>query len=54
MCIDVVEIWFGITDGQISSDFDKELSARDKFVFSFLDDNFSKYPMAFHQTWRVQ
>ena len=36
VCIDIVEIWFGIANGQIS------LSAHDMSVFSFLDDNFSK------------
>ena len=41
MCIDIVEIWFGIANGQISSNF-KELSARDTPIFSFPDDNFSK------------
>ena len=28
-CIDIKESWFGIADGQISSSFDKELSAHD-------------------------
>ena len=42
VCIDIVEIWFGIVNGQISSIFD-ELSARDRSVFSFPDDNLSKY-----------
>ena len=32
MCIDIVEIWFGIANGQISSIFDK-LSARDAHMF---------------------
>ena len=41
MCIDIVEIWFGIANGQISSKF-SELSARDTPIFSFLDDNLSK------------
>ena len=39
MCIDIVEILFGIANGQISSNL-TELSARD--IFSFLDDNLSK------------
>ena len=34
--IDIVEIWFGIANGQILA----ELSARD--IFSFPDDNLSK------------
>ena len=39
-CIDIVEIWIGIVNGQISSNF--ELSARDTPIFSFKDDNLSK------------
>ena len=39
MCIDIVEIWFGTANGQIL----EELSARDTSIFSFLDDNLSKY-----------
>ena len=38
MCIDIVDIWFGITNGQISSNF-TELSARDTPMFSFPGDN---------------
>ena len=41
MCIDIVEIWFGIANGQILSNF-TELSARDTPIFSFPDDNLSK------------
>ena len=41
MCIDIVEIWFGIANGQISSIL-TELSARDTPIFSFPDYNFSK------------
>ena len=41
MCIDIVEIWFGIANGQISSNF-TELAARDMPIFSFPDDNLSK------------
>ena len=41
MCIDIVEIWFGIAYGLISSIF-TELSARDTPIFSFPDDNLSK------------
>ena len=36
MCIDIVEIWFGIAIGQIS------LSAQDTPIFSFPDNNLSK------------
>ena len=35
MCIDIVEIWFGIANGQISSIFDTPIS-------SFPDYNLSK------------
>ena len=42
MCIDIMETWFGIADGQIPSIFD-ELFACDMSVFSFLEDNFSNY-----------
>ena len=38
-----MEVLFGIVNGQISSIFDRELSAHDRSVFSFLDDNFNKY-----------
>ena len=40
MFIDIVEIWFGIANRHISSNF--ELSARDTPIFSFKDDNLSK------------
>ena len=51
MCIDIVEILFGIANGQISSNFDgviclrhvQELSAPDTSIFSFPDDNLSKH-----------
>ena len=39
MCIDIVEIWFGIANGQISS---IELSARDMPIFSFPDYSLSE------------
>ena len=39
MYIDIVEIWFGIANGQILT----ELSSRDTPIFSFLDDNLSKH-----------
>ena len=38
MCIDIVEIWFGIANGQIT-----ELSAHYTSMFLFPDDNFSQY-----------
>ena len=37
MCIDIVEIWFGIANGQISSN-----SALDMPIFSFPDNNLCK------------
>ena len=40
--IDIVEIWFGIVNGQFHQ-FLTELSAWDRAIFSFSDDNFSKY-----------
>ena len=39
MCIDIVEIWFWIANGRISSIF--ELSPGDMSIFSLLDDNLS-------------
>ena len=41
MCIDIVEIWFRIANGQISSNL-RELYARDTPIVSFPDDNLSK------------
>ena len=46
MCIDIVEIWFGIANGQFSSNFD-EFSARDMPIFLFRDDNSSKHQWIF-------
>ena len=40
MCIDIVEIWFWIANGQISSIL-TELPARDTPIFSFPDYNLS-------------
>ena len=40
MCIDILEIWFGIAYGQISLIL-AELSAQDTPIFSFPDDNLS-------------
>ena len=43
MCIDMQEICFGISNGQISSNFDGvTVSAGDMPIFLFLDDNLSK------------
>ena len=47
MYIDIVEIWFEIANGQISSSFFFGLSARDTSVFSFPDDNLSKHQWIF-------
>ena len=33
LCIDIVEIWFGIADGQISSDFDGVICPRHTHIF---------------------
>ena len=35
MCIDIVEIWFGIANGQISSDFDGVISPRHAHIYVF-------------------
>ena len=44
VCVDIVEISFRIVNGQILSIFDKvDMSAQDRSIFSFPDDNFSKY-----------
>ena len=45
MCIDIVEIWFGIANGQIVVIF--ELSASHMSIFLFPDDNFGKYQLIF-------
>ena len=42
MCIDTVEIWFGIANGQTSSNFDGFICPRHTHIFYFPDDNFSK------------
>ena len=41
MCIDIVEIWFGIANGQILSIFDGVISG-DMPIFSFPDYNSSE------------
>ena len=41
MCIDIVEIWFGIANGKFGQIF-TELSARDTPIFLFPDYNLSK------------
>ena len=46
VCIDNVELWFGIANGEILS-FLTELSACDMSTFSFLDDDFSEYQWIF-------
>ena len=35
MCIDIVEIWFGIANGQISLKFDRVICPRHAHVFFF-------------------
>ena len=42
MCIDVVEIWFGIANRQILSIFDRVFCLRHIRIF-VLDDNFSEW-----------
>ena len=41
MCIDIPEIWFGIANGQISSNFDGVTCPRRPY-FHFPDDKLSK------------
>ena len=45
VCIDIVESWFGIVNGQISSFFDSYLPTMSEFTFPH--DNFSKYQWIF-------
>ena len=47
MCVDTVEIWFRIANEQNLSIFDIILSAGHTFIFSFLDDNLSKFQWIF-------
>ena len=35
VCIDIVEIWFGIANGQISSIFDRVICPRHAHIFIF-------------------
>ena len=35
MCIDIVDIWFGIANGQISSNFDGIICPRHAHIFVF-------------------
>ena len=46
MCIDIVQIWFGIVMGKFRQ-FLTELSARDTPLFSFPDNNLRKYQWIF-------
>ena len=46
MCIDIVEIWFGIANGQ-NRQILTALSARDTPIFLFPDNNFSKHQWIF-------
>ena len=45
LCIDIVEIWFGIPNGQISSIFDRVICPSVHFLFP--DDNLSKHQWIF-------
>ena len=47
MCIDIVEVWFGIANGQISSIFNSVICLPYMSVFSFLDNNLRKYQSIF-------
>ena len=42
MCIDIVEVWFGIANGQISSNLYGVICPRHTPIFLFPDDNLSK------------
>ena len=42
MCIDIVEIWFGLLVGKFRQTF-TELSAQNMPIFLFPDDNLSKH-----------
>ena len=46
-CIDMVEIWFGIANGQISSISLQSYLSVTCLIFSFLDNNLSKYQWIF-------
>ena len=46
MCIDIVDIWLWIANGQISSIFDKVICSP-HHIFSFPDNNLSKYQWIF-------
>ena len=46
MCIDIVEIWFGIANGQYSLIF-TELSAHETSVVSFQENNLNKFQWSF-------
>ena len=46
MCIDIVEIWFGIVNGRISSNFDGVI-CQNTPIFSFPGDNLSKHQWIF-------
>ena len=47
MCIDIMEIWFGIANGKKILQFLTELSARGMSDCLFLDNNLSKYQWIF-------
>ena len=42
LCTDIVESWFGIANGQISTIFDEVICPRDMPVVSFPNNNLSK------------
>ena len=46
VCMDIVEIWLELLMGKFRQ-FLSALSAHNTSIFSFLDDNFSKYQCSF-------
>ena len=42
MCIDIVEVWFGIANGQILSNFDGVICLRHAHIFAFRPITWSK------------
>ena len=52
MCIDIVEIWFGITNGQISSICDTIIWRPHVCIF-ISEGNLMNISMDFHQAWYV-
>ena len=52
MCIDIVEVWFGVVTGLISSIFDRVICPWHVRIFFFSDDNCGTYMYhCTHETW---